>query len=129
MKILKTLLQPDGYLDDCEMVDADLRVIRCGLKSLPGWISDRFYKDDQWTDINDLTFFYHPGADAIVLNLDHPHYDLYELLVIVYMKADEETKTQIRDKIPAESIGDCLDILDFITEERNKQCQTLSTIS
>ena len=120
---------PASYLDDCEMVDAGIRVIKCGAGSFPQWLKDRFMEETDWKDINELAFFYSPSADAVVLNRDPPHYDLYELLVTTYLNAGEEIRQQIKDNMPTESFGDALEILDIILEERSGKCQTLNTIS
>lgn len=100
------------------MIDADHMVLSIRICDIPDWIKDQFVRDTPFDSIDSLTFFYHPGADAIVLNRDHKCADLYELLVVSYMTATDKKRRKLKRMLPADLIGTSLDLLDYVIDQR-----------
>lgn len=95
-----------------------MNVVSILADDIPEWTKEAFLKDMPYDSINALTFYYHPGADVVVLNRSHNAYKLYELLVTTYLNTSEPNRKQIRQELPKESIRTALDLLDHIISER-----------
>lgn len=121
-------IQPDHQYGP-EMVDAELNVISLPKENIPQWIRSWFQADARYDDISQLTFFYHPETDAVVLNRSHTNADFYELLVTTYLGTVDSRRQELKQTVPAEIIGTAVELLDFILEERSRRCRTLNTIS
>ena len=89
---------------EVEMVDKELRVLSIKVTDIPEWIKEQFAQDTPNEDINQLTFFYYSGADAVVLNRDHRDFDFYKLLVVAYLEASEKRQKELKEKVPTEII-------------------------
>ena len=107
-------------MDGLKMVDAELRVYACSVDEIPEWIKEQFLADTPYDDINCITFFYHPGADAVVLNSSHKNADLYELLVTTYLNAEEDDREELKRKIPENVIGTAINLLDSVIKKRDE---------
>lgn len=118
VQIMKTSIPPHQQVNSLEMVDEELNVVSILADDIPEWTKDAFLKDTPYDSINALTFYYHPGADVVVLNRSHNAYKLYELLVTTYLDTSEHNRERIRKEIPRESIGTALELLDRIIDGR-----------
>lgn len=117
--LLKPKMPPLNKLNSLELVDKELRVFSLTADDTPEWIKADFLRDTHYDDISMLTFFYHPGADAVVLNRSHKDADFYELLVTAYLETTPKRRQQLKEQIPANTVGTAIDLLDLIIEKRN----------
>lgn len=108
---------------ELEMVDADLNVLSIAVSDIPDWIKEDFLRDTPYDSIDQLTFFYHPGTDAVVLIRDRERADFYELLVTAYLGTTDERRQELKRQIPADAVFTAFDLLDFIISERRKKCR------
>lgn len=114
-------LNESSLSGDLKMVDVELMVVSMPSDGMPDWVKEQFLSDTPNDDINKLTFFYHPGADAVVLNSSHQNADLYELLVTAYLGAEEDARESLKRETPTDSIRTALDLMDYIIKEREKK--------
>lgn len=112
-------MPPLVTLNSLELVDEELKVFSALTDDVPEWIKADFLRDTRYDDIHQLTFFYHPGADAVVLNRSHKNADFYELLVTTYLETTDEKRQRLKKQIPENIIGTAIDLLDFIIEKRS----------
>lgn len=114
-------LNESSLSGDLKMVDVELMVLSMPSDGMPDWVKEQFLSDTPNDDINKLTFFYHQGADAVVLNSSHQNADLYELLVTAYLGTEEDARESLKREIPTDSIRTALDLMDYIIKEREKK--------
>lgn len=107
-------------MNTLEVVDWKLGVLSICVDDIPCWIQKQFLDDPKYNNINMLTFFYHPGADVVVLNRGHKNFEYYELLVTTYLAIDAPTRQELREKAPVKAILTSLDLLDQVIEERKR---------
>ena len=124
-EMLKTSLILEG---GWEMVDAELTVVSTGIAGIPRWVKARFLSDMPCDSIEELTFFYHQGADAVVLNRDHKNANFYELLVTSYLGTTDEGREELKEKAPVDAIGTALDLLGQIIKYRKEKLKDGSTV-
>lgn len=105
-------------MDSWKFVDKDLRILSSTMEGIPPWVRDQFLTDTEHSAAEELTFFYHPGADAVVLNESHKCAEFYELLVTVYLGVEEEQRIRLKQNVPVESMGTSLELLDYIIRRR-----------
>lgn len=117
-QIMKTSIPPHKWMGSMEMVNARLNIVSVLVDDIPEWTKEEFLRDTPYDDINTLTFYYHPGADVVVLNRSHNAYDLYAILTTTYLDTSAYNRKRIREEIPKESIGTALDLLDQIIARR-----------
>ncbi len=117
---LKESLPPSQ--GELKMVDADLNVVSIATDDIPDWIKEQFLADTPNDSISQLTFFYHPNADVVVLNRDHKDADFYELLVTTYLDTTDAVRQKLKQQIPKEIVFTAFDLLDRIVAERRKKC-------
>lgn len=111
---------PPPAMSGLEMEDEEAGVVSCPVEELPDWIKEQFLESTPFESVCFLAFFYHPGADAVVLNRSHKYFEAYRMLVTAYLKFDENTRAELRQKCPAESIRPSFDIMDAVIRERKK---------
>lgn len=99
-------------------MDKDLGVVTSTLEGIPPWVKNQFLEDEENDALDELTFFYHPGADVVVLNVSHIAADVYELLVISYLGMDEKDRIMFKEITSTERIGNALAVLDQIIVKR-----------
>lgn len=125
VQIMKTSIPPrHRQMNSLEMVDAELNVVSILVYDIPEWTKEAFLRDMPYDDINALTFYYHPGADVVVLNRSHNAYELYKLLAITYLNTSDCNRKLIRKEIPKESIGTAFDLFDYIISKRLEHGRT-----
>lgn len=90
------------------------------MEGLPKWVKDQFTESTPWDKVDQLTFFYSPEIDVVVLNKSHKRADFYELLVTTYLSIGEERRSEFKDMVPADCIETALRLLDLIIGERRK---------
>lgn len=115
---MKNFIPP--LVGDLQMIDVSINVLSLPLADTPQWIKDHFVEETEYDDVRSMTFFYHPGADAVVLIRDHPHADIYELLVTTYLSVDDSTRDDLKKKIPLDVVGSAVNLLDQVLERRKK---------
>lgn len=116
--LIEPKMPPPAALNSLELVDEELRVFSALADNVPEWIKAQFLEDTHYGDIYQLTFFYHPQADAVVLNRSHKDADFYELLVTIYLETTDERRQWLKKQIPANIIGTAIELLDLIIEKR-----------
>lgn len=102
------------------MVDVNAGIVSCTVDQLPEWVREEFVRDTPYESIKQLTFFYHPKIDIVVLNSSHTNAEFYEVLVTTYLTVDDETRNEIRDNVPMEFIASAVDLLDYVIAERRR---------
>lgn len=106
-------------LNSLKLVDEELKVFSLLADDTPQRIKADFLRDTHHDDIHQMTFFYHPQADAVILNRSHKDADFYELLVTTYLVVTDEKRQQLKEQIPENIIGTAIDLLDLIVEKRS----------
>lgn len=101
-----------------EVIDKELMVFAINVADIPEWIKVQIGQDTSSDNFGQLTFFYHFGEDAVVLNRDHRDFDFYKLLVVAYLEANEKRQKELKEKVPTDVIGTALELLDFVIKQR-----------
>lgn len=103
-----------------EVIDKELMVFAINVADIPEWIKVQIDQDTSSDNFGQLTFFYHFGEDAVVLNRDHRDFDFYKLLVVAYLEANEKRQKELKEKVPTDVIGTALELLDFVIKQREQ---------
>ena len=115
------LKSPPPQQYGAKMIDAELGIIAMPTDDMPKWVKDQFLEDTPYDSLSQLTFFFHPGADAVVLNRGHKNADFYELLVTTYLGVDGSQRQAIRQLPSADKVRGALDLLDFVILKRRER--------
>lgn len=94
-----------------EVLDKDLMIEACNIGDLTLDQVERFLR--LWGDgseIKSLTLFLKDDG-TIVLNKDNPNYEHYKGLVCIYLKGDQETREELRNRL-SDCFGKTLNTLE-----------------
>lgn len=95
-----------------KIIDENLRIAACNISDLTAEMVSKFLA--QWetgANIGSLSLFFDRDKKLLVLNADNKNYDTYLELARDYLRADDKTAAEIREKAP-DSLDEVMMVLD-----------------
>jgi len=100
------------------LINDGLRILSCSLEDLSHEEKENVTAELNG-DLEELSLFYDPTTDYIILNQDHENYDLYKLAAETFMKASSKKRSSIMSKI-AQYGDETAELLDRIARRRER---------